>query len=234
MDKISLLVPTRGRPTQLLSMWNSAREMAANPELLELSLYIDSDDELTINAVRQFPGYSKPYNVKCTIGRRIFLSEMTNRAAKLATGNIFWCGGDDNLFRTQDWDTKVREGFDVYPDKIALVGGCDGYNTSLFSHPFIHRNWYKIVGQIFEPNYSSDYGDTTLWEMAKIVDRRLFIDILIEHFHYSSGKGVRDKTMQEKEERLKAQRPDLLFLQNAHKRMADSLKLANFIKDFNK
>jgi hypothetical protein len=92
---VSLLVPTRGRPDQIASMWASACATASRPNDLELVIYVDDDDPTVL-----------PDLGDATIihGPRIVLSDCWNKCAAAATGDILWLGNDDVLFRTPGWD----------------------------------------------------------------------------------------------------------------------------------
>ncbi len=192
---ISLVCPSRYRPAQLLSMAQSAFEQASDPSQVELSLYVDADDDVLAyelaRAVAAADGL-RPSGAVMTVGPRCTLSDAWNRAAEKATGDVFMLCADDLAFRTPGWDVAVLDAFDAYPDRIALVYGRDGVSDRP-THPFIHRRWYEAIGRMTTPDFPADYADTWLADVADLVGRRHFLpDVLIEHMHYSVGKSERD------------------------------------------
>jgi hypothetical protein len=189
---ISLIVPTRYRPDQLAAMWDSALATAGRPDDLELVWRTDSDDP---TEYPELPG--RTINVT---GPRLLMSCLWNDAQTHASGDIFWHGGDDNLFRTPGWDTAIREAVNRYPDGIVFVHGADGGQGShLGTHGFLTARWVQVSGWFLPPYFPSDYNDTWLTEVADQVGRRVYLpDVLIEHMHPTWGKGPWDRTHEER------------------------------------
>lgn len=189
---ISLCMPTRYRPAGLKTMWDSARFTAANPDDLELVYRLDDDDASEY-------GYLEG-NVTRLRGPRIVLSELWNDAHASAAGPIYWHGGDDNIFRTKDWDDIVRYEIGRYADGIVMVHGRDGFQDErVGTHSFLTRQWIEATGFFMPPYFSSDYNDLWLTEVADAIGRRNYVpDLYIEHMHPVAGKGTWDTTHQER------------------------------------
>ncbi len=193
---ISLVCPSRYRPSQLLAMARSAYETATDPSAVELSVYVDDDDNVAAYQGALWVALLSSGRIRrhplLTVGPRCTLSDAWNRAAEKATGDVLMLCADDLAFRTPGWDVAVRAAFDSYPDRIALVYGRDGVSDRP-THPFISRQWYEAVGRMTTPDFPADYADTWLADVADLVGRRHFLpDVLIEHMHYSVGKSERD------------------------------------------
>lgn len=189
---ISLCMPSRYRPAGLKTMWDSARALAARPDELELVYRLDDDDSTEY-------GYLEG-NVTRVRGPRIVLSELWNEAHARAQGPVYWHGGDDNIFRTEEWDEIVRYEIARYPDGIVMVHGRDGFQDArVGTHSFITREWVEASGFFMPPYFSSDYNDLWLTEVADAIGRRSFVtDLYIEHMHPVAGKGTWDATHQER------------------------------------
>jgi len=144
-------------------------------------------------------------------------------------------GGDDLIFHTKGWDTKVEAEFAKYPDKILLVYGDDGDpNTEKTnaSHGFIHRNWCNALGRYLPPYFSGDFVDTWLTFLADGVGRKVKIDIVTEHLHPAFNKREQDRTDKERwEKHFKDDMPQK-FLDTLPEREADVVKLKKFMEDF--
>jgi len=198
--KISLLCPTRERPNWMERVWNSACDTANEKDNLEIVYYIDGQDEdfpPDHAGLAQFEKI-KSDQVKAFIGRRYeYFGRMFNKAYEISTGEICMLCADDLLFKTEGWDTAVREAFLKYPDRIALVWAGDGIcNEALPTHPFLSRAWADTVGYFACPYLLSASLDIYVFQIAKGVGRAVYLDkVMIQHLHWSHVTGeVRDKT----------------------------------------
>lgn len=195
--RISILVPTRNRPDNVERLLESAYRTADLPP--EVWFYVDDDDprrnESTIIMNR--------YGARWVCGERVVLSQMWNELATRAENDVMMHCGDDIVFRTQSWDTRVVEAFERVPDHLVLVHGDDGYQRSnIATHGFYHRNWIEVLGRFVPPYFSSDYNDLWLTEVADAVGRRVYLpDVYTEHMHPAAGKGELDQTHRERLER---------------------------------
>lgn len=201
---LSLLCPTRKRPDNIKRLWESVLNTAEKPEDIELVVYIDEDDS-------SYDGMEFERLVKVR-GPRIVLSECWNRAYEASSGDILSHMGDDITFNTKHWDKTVMGAFAEYPDKIVFLYGDDGGpGTDFGTHGFIHRKWVETVGYFVPPYYSSDYNDTHLNDVAKIIKRHRRIDIYTEHHHPAFHKAELDITHQERLERHRNDKVDELY-----------------------
>lgn len=221
---ISLLCPTRGRPRNVIRMIESVLGLASHE--VEIVLYVDSDDQQTINML------SNIHFLEVTpfIGPRITLSQMWNECAKIARYDILGLSDDDVVYRTMNWDELIIKAFKKCEDKILLVHGRDGiHDQNLGTHPFIHRRWVDTVGYFVPPYFSGDYADTWLNHVADNLGRRKYIpELYTEHMHPAIGKAPMDTTYQE---RLNRQE-DCASIYNSkvHERLADADKLREVMR----
>ena len=227
-ELISLLVPSRGRPTDHARMIESAIEHATYPRRIEVVTYLDDDDP-------QVGFYWRPNRSeyhggalgKILKGKRILLSEAWNECFRASAGEIVMHCGDDIVFRTPGWDTIVRQTFQRFPDRIVLVHGDDmSVNTdALATHGFLHRRWIETVGYFLPPLFSCDWNDVWLTEVADMIGRRVKVPVITEHMHYSFEKRPRDATDIEREERGREDGVVELFLKTKKTRISDAAKL---------
>jgi len=229
--KISLVLPTRGRPMFMKKTWESAYKTAKNKHNLEICFRIDEDDDDSISMYNKLQ-LRYHYQIKAFIGKRGdgILSQFWNEAVSIATGEILHHCGDDLRFRTDGWDTLVINEFKKYKDKIALVYGDDGIRRDdLATHGFIHKNWVNVVGYFLPPYFSSDWNDYWLTDVARRVGRLNKIDIYTEHLHPSVGKHDWDKTHQERMERGSRDKVSKMYREKQNERNADAQTLKDFI-----
>lgn len=233
-SKISLLLPTRQRPDQLDRLCNSALKTADNPEDLELVVYVDDDDDSYNHLMLKSP-------IVFLRGPRLHddkvnLSIKWNKCWENATGDIFMHCGDDIIFRTEGWDTAVREAIDARPGKICFAWCNDISEESsrheFGTHGFVHRNWTDVVGRFVPPYFVSDYNDTWFNDVSRKLNVQTYIHHHVtEHMHYSLGKSKVDKNTEERLERHEREHPEGLYNRAdiVAEREAEVEKLREFI-----
>lgn len=224
--KISILVPTRNRPKNVERLISSAYTTSDLP--IEFFFYIDNDDparHVTIDIMNYCGAH-------WIMGERITLSDMWNELADAATHDILMHCGDDIVFRTSGWDTRVVETFESHPDKLILVHGDDGFqHDQVATHGFYHRNWIEVLGRFVPPYFSSDYNDLWLTEVANALGRRVYLpDVYTEHMHPAAGKGELDQTHQERLARHERDQVDALYISLADARARDVALLREAIE----
>lgn len=237
--RISLLLPTRQRPSQLLRMVGSALATADNPELLELVTFIDDDDA-------SYDGVNiDDWGLKWTRVRgprlhdgQVNLSVKWNDCFAESTGDILMHCGDDIVFRTNGWDTAVRDAINSHHGKIAFVWCNDiDFNTDMShfgTHGFVHRNWTDVVGRFVPPYFVSDFNDTWFNDVAKLAGVCHYLPHhLTEHMHYIWGKAVKDANTEDRLQRHAELKPELLYRSQEmmDQRADEARKLTQFVKE---
>lgn len=249
LEIISLLLPSRQRPHFMDRVWKSALETCEFENKLEIVFVLDDDDKASAIEVKKMA--TNDPRVKYLIQPRdTNLSRLWNKAYELSTGSILMHLGDDIVFRSNDWDTCVRNEFNKYPDRILFVYGRDGivdkpvvgkdgqiqtYTSHFGTHGFIHRNWVQTVGYFVPPYFVSDYNDTWLNEVSEKLGRKVFVpEIFTEHMHYTAGKAPVDRNTADRLQRHQETKVDHLYASTEmkQKRQADVDKLAAFISRF--
>lgn len=214
---ISILIATRKRPLSLQRTIDSAMATAKYPDLIDVSIYVDIDDLETQEYLK-----TAKNNIQATIGDRIILSDMHNRAYKKATADIIMACGDDCTFKTKNWDEIVMNIFDKYDDKIVLVFGNDlAHHGRLATHGFLHRRWIETVGYVMPPYFSCDYADTWINDVSEMLGRRIYVpELIFEHIHW-----IVDETNKERAARGIRDDVGRIYFQLSNKRQEDVQKL---------
>jgi len=193
--RISLLVPTRGRPDNIVRLLNSLHE--TSHVMPEIVFRIDDDDEASKSALDQLRASGEPVEYVC--GPRGTMTTYWNEASTIARGDVMMFAADDLVFRTKGWDSLVRKTFDEHPDKLIFAHGDDGYWGAKFgTHGFLHRKWVDAIGYVLPPYFSSDFGDTWINDVANALERRVVLPIVTEHMHFLFGKAQKDQTYSER------------------------------------
>lgn len=212
MFKISLLCPTRKRVSGLKRMWDSALNTADNPEYIELVIYVDHDDQetldfLSINKTEQFKIIHED------LYKKEIYSNLHNICCEHASADIVFGCADDLIFRTNGWDSIVLSKFKDYDDGLIFAYPNDGYWGEKFgTHGFFHKNWFNVLGYLSPPIFTVGYSDNYINDIAKAIDRFIYLDnILIEHMHWTFGKMEMDTTAKEAHHRRSTTNNDAIY-----------------------
>jgi len=194
---ISVLVPTRKRPQNIVELCKSAVETASDLIGIEFIFYVDRDDTDTIDFFKNNANTNTlnvAANVK--IGDRVKLGQTYNEAYKLAKGDIIMYCADDVRFRTKNWNYLVWQEHRRYKKGIALVFGYDGIQPkgSLATHGFLSRAGIDALGYVHPGDIGYNYSDNWLTEIYKQIGRLVYYPIYFEHCHWGVGKAVYDET----------------------------------------
>ena len=221
--KISLLIPSRGRPEMFKKCIDSAYATATYPRQVEVVAWFDQDD----SEFGKYWDLIEKLPVLYLRGERTLLSKCWNHCYERATGEIFMHLGDDVIFRTPGWDVEVRDAFDAVPDKILFAYGNDlgPHGETFGTHGFVHRRWVETVGYFLPPLFSCDWNDVWLNEVAEEIGRKQLLPIVTEHMHYTFGKADRDQTHAEREERGARDNVVEIYQQTKAERREDIKKL---------
>lgn len=224
---ISILLPTRGRPENVTRLIDSALDTASDPKDIEFVIAVDEDDKSMADMLENPPRQTTIFSVS-----RQVLSKYWNDCFEKANGDILMHCGDDIIFRTDNWDTVVKDTFNKFEDNIVFVFGNDGspHNGKFGTHGFIHRKWAETVGYFVPPYFSSDFNDSWLNDVARMIGRHVHIDILTEHMHPDLNKAIYDKTHLERIERHKRDNVAQLYESKGNERLADADKLRGVMK----
>jgi len=193
--KISILMPTRGRPNWVQRFLDSVVETAKEPESIETILFID-DDDIQSHLIEH-----PSANVVKLIQPRKTLGEMYKYCFEMSNGSIIMLSGDDFVFRTSGWDDVVTALFRCFSDAILLVYGNDlNQGPRVCTAPFVSRRMCEILGAPCPPEYTGEFIDAHIFDIFQKIkasgyDRIRYIDdIIIEHMHHVVGKAPFDET----------------------------------------
>jgi hypothetical protein len=232
-ELISILCPTRSRPDNTTRLLKSIVDTVSVVTGVEVIFYLDNDDNLGQNGMRENLISFPQLRIKALVGPRITLSKMWNVCSSSASGAIQMHCGDDIVFKTNHWDRFVREKFEEYPDRIVFLHGTDGHNTTNFgTHGFLHTNWINTTGYFVPPYFSSDFNDTWLNDVGNALDRRVFIPILTQHLHPIFGDAELDQTHADRLIRHREDKVEELYVSKYLERELDILKLRLKIFDY--
>ena len=193
-----LLIPTRGRPDNILRVAKSARDSADDPKRVTLCFWLDIDDEASA-AVEGELRKEMEGTIRETIflrGPHVPLPMTYNEMAQWVHGDVMMYAADDIDFVTKGWDTAVEAEFQKVKDRALLVWCHDpARGDEVFpDHGFISR-WSRMVLKYVFPMLPADpeggrnvpiyFADIWLNDLYRLLDRRVYLpDITISHRHW--------------------------------------------------
>lgn len=192
--KISLLMPTRGRPAWVERFFNSVVKFSADVGQVEVILYVDDDDTDShyLN--------STEVSVCRIIGPRMSMGGYNAACLAKASGDIIILVNDDMVIQTPGWDEIVIEFDNGIPDKIYLAYGNDLFKKGgLCTFPILSRRVCEILIEPYPKEYQGAFIDYHLFDIFKRLmqagyDRVCYMDDLVfEHLHYRTGKAPMDE-----------------------------------------
>jgi glycosyltransferase involved in cell wall biosynthesis len=197
--RISLLLPTRGRPKLVERFLDSVVEQSAHPELIEVILCIDDDDVGSHGIVFD------QLDLKRIIVPRQNMGAYNAICLQHASGDITIAVNDDIIIRTRAWDEKVRALDARYPDGVYL-----GYSNDLFkgrklsTFPILSRQTCELMAEPYPRIYKGAFIDVHLMDIFRRLQRRghdriaYAEDIVFEHVHYRTNREALDATYRER------------------------------------
>ena len=241
---ISILCPSRGRPTLAKRMIDTVYNTVSDPKNIEFLLYLNEDDPTLDN-------YKKYIDKKYyTIGPNQSTCYSWNQLAEKAKHDILFLAGDDIQFMTKNWDLNIIKVFEKFPDKICMAAPFDGNgkgngNALLINeepyqlkenekvgspHFAVHRNWMTALGYFVPPFFWHWYVDTYNQTVAKKLGRCFYLTKTLV-----KAKKVLDNTGEQVRKNLNiALRDDYVWTKVQRHLDADVAKLKEFIDNYKK
>lgn len=200
MSRISLLLPTRGRPHWVQRLFESLAAETSRPEDLEVVLYLDDDDDAR-------------YDLGCTafelvtiVGPRASMGAYNTACLNRASGDIMILMNDDVIVRTRDWDRIVVDLARTVPDGIFLAYANDLHmGKRMATFPICTKKACEIMLRPYPEEYQTHFIDWHLLDVFKRLkflgyDRIFYLEkVTFEHRHYMAGKAEKDATYRAKD-----------------------------------
>jgi len=193
--RISLLLPTRGRPAWVERLFASIVATASRLARIEVVMYVD-DDDTGSHALQ-----STHFQVRRTIGPAMTMGGYNSFCLAQAQGDIVMLVNDDMIFGSPGWDDQLIALDAEYPDKIYLAYGNDlNKGKKLCTFPILSRRTCNLLVEPYPVAYAGAFIDLHLLDVFKRVrhggfDRiRYLDDLVVEHLHFRTGKAQADAT----------------------------------------
>ena len=228
MVNISILLPTRGRPSLVYRLFESLSQTTSNTENLEVILYLDEDD---IPSHEISYALLKIIKLIRPVGKS--MGKMIRECYKASHGRYIIIMNDDAVFRTKGWDLSVMDAFSRFPDDVAFVYGNDlDRGRRMPTFPILSRKVCEMMGEVCPDEYLNLHIESHLFDIFNQLkslghDRMVYLkNVIFEHMHYVLGKSEHDETYVKKSPST----DDRLFVALAEERRNMARRLAQYIE----
>jgi len=204
-EQLTILVPTRGRPANLVRLANACRATAPGARIIAR---LDADDIALERYTR-----NAPEGVEIRVGPRTrFVASLNEIAAEVTTPYIA-CLGDDVLPETPGWGDLMIA---ALGGRLGVAYGSDGlehkHGPDLPTHVVLPTEIYHRLGWIALPALRHLFVDNVWRELGRAMDNFVYVpEAKLTHLHPWAGKASRDRTYTEANNSLHRDRDRLAF-----------------------
>lgn len=196
--KIAILVPTRGRMNNRLTLLFSILTTVSDINNVNVYYGVDKDDPTLplIKKVANAIPCLKVIEIENN-GKFLGLGKLWNILVEESTEEIISMIGDDMVFKTNDWDQMILDEFAKSPSDMIKAVHCndDCHGAKLAVNLFCHRKYAEVLGRFMREEFKINWVDQWLHQVFSAFGRLVYRgDIMIEHRHWVLGKNMHDET----------------------------------------
>lgn len=185
MYKISIIHPSRNRPSQAAATISKWLLNAEDRSQIEYILSVDTDDK----TLRKYKEIAKVHGLRILTNSNKTAIAAINYGAHYSTGNLIIVVSDD-FDCEKGWDTallKETEGKEDFYLKTQ-----DGIQPFIITLPILDRKCYEHFGYVYENSYKHLWCDTEMAAVGHMTGRTIYSDLFFEHNHYTVKKSKKD------------------------------------------
>lgn len=226
--KISLLLPTRGRPLLVKRLLQSITDYTTDLNNLEIIMYLDEDDKGS-------HGIEDPrLQIIKKIGPRSSMGTYNTKCLEYSSGDIIMLMNDDLVISTPRWDQIIIDHSRSISDGIYLAYPNDseaGHRMCTF--PIMSRDTCKILLKPYPKEYDALYIDAHVFDiftrLKHLGHNRMFYleKVVFDHRHFINGKVRPDASYSHKNRFSDA----MTFISLRHLRQVSAQRLFSAIED---
>lgn len=183
-ERIAVLVPTRGRAQDVLTLTRHLLATALRPEAVALWLYVSEDDHDTRSVVAQLKAEGGPLRVEAVVEPDVDAhGTRFNRLrdAMPVKADLYAIASDKMRLHTMGWDEVVRQAFRATPDGLLLAFAKDDINQGQFGAFFyLSEAWAQVTGRLTTEWFPFWYDDTWVNEVGQYALRWKALPIRME------------------------------------------------------
>ena len=175
MNRVSVLVPTRGRVSRLRTLISTFDATTGNAPNAELVFRVDDDDRATRNFLLSWGGHQVVMGPRLNGYRS--MPVFYNELAACATGDVLMCGNDDMAFRTPNWPALIL----AEANKHDLFNiGVTVFNADHYPWCIVPRKVVDALGFLWDPRIF--WGDIYLRDVMGTLGKNVMLpEVTIDH-----------------------------------------------------
>jgi len=180
---------TRGRPELLAQSFASLNQTTAQKDKTVVWVYVDEDDQATLQAKEAGKLSEHGLNLNWHIGPQTPGLGETHQAMWNASGRaseVYMIGSDKARFDTPGWDDVIRKKFSEFPDGVLLGFAHDPNTADQATYPILGWGWLNAVGYFFPGYFPYWFDDKWVDEIGRMAGRYEKLPIVISPI---AGRG---------------------------------------------
>lgn len=226
---ISILLPTRGRTTQLDRSVSSLLDCADNPADIQWLFGFDNDDIESYNYFKDhiLPKITTLGGSYTCLGFQplgyVKLHEYVNKLAASAKGDWFVFWNDDAVMQTPGWDTEINSHTGTF-----CLQAFETHNKHPYSiFPIVPKEWYKLIGHLS----LHQLNDAWLSQIAWMLDimKRIPVEVVHDRFDLTGKNGDATFNARQIFEGNPNDPRDFNHVENRKLRFAEANKIAEYL-----
>ncbi len=217
---ICIAIPSRGRPHFVTRLINSAFGKANKIENVVVKYYLNDDDPDLQKYLAFLEPLKKQYkkSVQWIVGPDQNTIQSWNQICESVNADYYMLAGDEVQFQTQDWDIKVDETKQKYPDGIFCTAVFDGRENRATekrcTQPIVTKEWRQALGYFWAPFLWHWQVDRYTGDLANAIDRLVYrkdIFVEIKKLKDKTGKRMRGQGVFDRDEYVYKKHKELYF-----------------------
>lgn len=193
MTDMALIVPSRGRPQNIVRLYEA---LAKTESDVELVVGVDADDP-KIDEYYEIVN-NRNFTLVVSPERRKFGPTLNALSLRFANEYEYlaWCG-DDHLPITKSWDQRYRD--ELAKMDAGIVYGNDlVMGASIATQLGFTSNIVRALGYAVPEGFIHLYIDNYFMELARGLGNMVYLpDVVVQHLHPVSGHAEQDQTYRE-------------------------------------
>ena len=231
--KIAILVPTRERMNNRLTLLFSILTTVSNINNITIYYGVDKDDP-TLETIKKVATAIPALKIIEIENNKEFLGlgKLWNILTRESTEEIISMIGDDMVFKTPNWDIEIINEFKNGPsDNIQAVHCNDDYHgANLAVNIFCHRKYAEVLDGFMREEFKINWVDQWMHQLFNSFNRLKYRgDIMIDHRHWVIGKNKHDKTAERMAIADKDKISDRLWFDLVQERITDAKTLSHYL-----
>lgn len=202
LERIDILLASRGRPARLREMLESAHRTAAEPAGVRVIVRLDEDDAFLTDYQALAGIWGAAVYV---LGPKRYVPALVAELVERSDAPIELHAADDVVFLTPGWDSAIRRALAAWPDGLGVVYTNDGLDRRKCQHFACTRVWMDTVGTAGWSTLRHFFLDQWHEDLARAVGRLAYLgNVVLEHRHFkhrdkhNQPLAPRDETYAEK------------------------------------